>query len=100
MVQLGLAEKQECPKTLVDELTLRDHRKLVVHQVARWLETCHTATCEFDRVPHNAAPPNSRMVKFDFDNVLLLKEEEHLRAELLLLQTIFDHLRAGRVQEL
>lgn len=34
-------EMQECPKTIVDHQTFRDHKKLVIHQVANWLEEIH-----------------------------------------------------------
>jgi len=42
---------QECPKTLIDNLTLKDHKKLVIHQVARWLENIYTPTINLSNIP-------------------------------------------------
>ena len=42
---------QECPKTLVDNLTLKDHKKLVVHQVARWLEDIYIPNFDLRSLP-------------------------------------------------
>lgn len=44
------ADIQETPKTLVDNLTLADHRKLVVHQVADWLESIYTPAIKLDQI--------------------------------------------------
>lgn len=70
---------QECPKTMLDNDTLRDHKKMVVHQVARWLETIY----EPDEL-----------------GIHKLSDDQSLQNKLHTLKTIFDYLRGGRLQEL
>lgn len=77
----GGASSEECPKTFVDNATLESHKKIVVHQVARWLEQTFTPSTDINQIP-SASGPN------DLDH------------ELTVLAAMFEYLRAGRLNEI
>ena len=47
---------EECPKTFVDNMTLESHKKIVVHQVARWLEETYTPSMDINQIPSASRP--------------------------------------------
>lgn len=80
---------------MVDNLTLSDHRKLVVHSVARWLEQTYTPQISLDSIHAQV-----RFDTNDFDPDLNKQSSTNLENELKVLKAILSSLRGGKLQEI
>jgi len=67
---------EECPKNMIDNLTIKDHRKLVVHQVASWLEHINTPSQDLDQIPSRSQTKAEKLA---------------------VLRAIFNNLRSGNL---
>lgn len=75
---------------MVDSLQIKDHKKLVIHQVSRWLEDIHKV--DYTAL-HTIDDQQKAQGGLDFD--LKQQKPAFLQQELKLLKAIFDHLRGG-----
>jgi len=64
---------------VIDNITLKDHQKLIIHAVAQWLENMHELTIDPNSVKHN--------------------NPGDIANELEIFKVLFDHLRGGKLQE-